>query len=339
MIITRTPYRLSFFGGGTDYPAWYLKNGGLVIGSTFARYCYLTCRLLPPFFDHKSRVVYSLIESVKDHSEIEHPAVRACLQYLAFNQGLEIHHDGDLPARSGLGSSSSFTVGLLLALRGLRGQMLTKRRLGEEAIHIEQKILEENVGIQDQILAAHGGLNVIEMGPGDTYHVSPLTVSPDYKKNLQDHVLLGFTGLTRIASHIAEEQVKTIASGKSRVSEILGIAKEALQLLKNQSDLPKVGELLNTSWELKRSLGKDVSNSNIDALYDTALRAGAYGGKLLGAGGGGFFMFLAPPEKHEEIKASLPQLKVWVPFHFENEGAQVIFHTEMHQEPVQQALA
>ncbi len=338
MIITRTPFRLSFFGGGTDYPAWYQKNGGLVIGSTFARYCYLTCRLLPPFFDHKSRVVYSVIESVKDHSEIEHPAVRACLQYLGFNQGLEIHHDGDLPARSGLGSSSSFTVGLLLALRGLRGQMLTKRRLAEEAIHIEQKVLEENVGIQDQILAAHGGLNVIEMGPGDSYHVTPLMISPVYRKELQDHVLLGFTGLTRIASHIAEEQVKTISSGKSRVSEIFDIAKEALQLLKAQSDFSKIGALMDKNWELKRSLSKDVSNGAIDAMYDAAIQAGAYGGKLLGAGGGGFMMFFAPPERHEKIKAALAQLKVWVPFEFEKDGAQVIFHTEMHQEPVQQAL-
>lgn len=338
MIITRTPFRLSFFGGGTDYPAWYVPNGGLVIGSTFARYCYISCRLLPPFFTHKTRVVYSLIENVKEHGDIQHPAVRACLQYLKFENGLEIHHDGDLPAHSGLGSSSSFTVGLLLALQGLRHKMVTKRDLADQAIKVEQGILEENVGIQDQILAAHGGLNVIEMGPGQDYRVSPLVLPLDYRKELQSHVLLGFTGLTRFSSTVAKEQIQTISSGQSRMGEMTGIAREALSLFQTRGDFEKIGSLLDQCWALKRGNGKNVSNPQIDELYEVAKREGAYGGKLLGAGGGGFIMFFAPPERHERIRRALSQLKVWVPFQFETEGAQVIFHTDSYQEQIEQVV-
>ena len=339
MIITRTPFRLSFFGGGTDYPAWYVPNGGLVIGSTFARYCYISCRALPPFFAHKTRVVYSLIENVKDHGEIQHPAVRACLKYMNFENGLEIHHDGDLPAHSGLGSSSSFTVGLLLALHGLRHQMVTKQTLAAEAIKVEQGILEEHVGIQDQILAAHGGLNVIEMGPGQEYRVSPLVLPADYRRALQDHVLLGFTGITRFSSNVAKEQIQTISSGQSRMGEMKSLSQEALTLFRNQGDFRRIGELIDNCWALKRGNGKGVSNPQVDELYAAARRAGAYGGKLLGAGGGGFVMFFAPPEMHARIRESLPQLKVWVPFKFEHDGAQVIFHTDTHQEQIESVAA
>lgn len=334
MIITRTPFRLSFFGGGTDYPAWFGQNGGLVIGTTFARYCYLSCRPLPPFFAHKTRLVYSTVENVIDHAKIQHPSVRGCLQYLNFEQGLEIHHDGDLPARSGLGSSSSFTVGLLLALNGLRHNMLTKRELAEEAITVEQKILEENVGIQDQVLASYGGLNVIEMDPGSEYRVFPLVLPPEYKNALQDHVLLGFTGVTRFSSQVAEQQIQAITTGRSCMAEIHDIAKEAREIFQRKGDFEKIGNLLHKSWQLKRSLGKNISSSEIDEMYELAIRAGAYGGKLLGAGGGGFIMFFAPPERHEAIKEALYQVKIWVPFKFESEGAQVIFHTDVHQEKV-----
>lgn len=332
MIITRTPFRLSLFGGGTDYPAWYLQHSGLVIGTTFRRYCYLSCRVLPPFFDHKTRIVYSQIESVKEHSEIQHPAVRGCLQYLGVDQGLELHHDGDLPARSGLGSSSSFTVGLLLALHGLRHEMPTKRDLADEAITVEQRVLEEHVGIQDQILAAYGGFQVIEMGPETDYRVAPLVLPPEYQQALQVHILLGFTGMTRFASGVAEEQVRNIGSGQSRVGEILGIAREALRLLHKRAAFEQLGGLLHDGWQLKKSLGKGVSSPDIDAVYETAIRNGAYGGKLLGAGGGGFIMFLAPPERHQRIKDALPRLTVWVPVEFDTEGAQVIFHTDVYQE-------
>ncbi|MBI2870517.1 MAG: kinase [Candidatus Omnitrophica bacterium] len=326
MIITRTPFRLSLFGGGTDYPAWYLKNGGLVIATSMAYYCYISCRFLTPFFDYKTRVVYSEIEAVKEHKDIRHPAARACLEFLEMEKGIEIHHDGDLPARTGIGSSSSFTVGLLAALHGLRHEMLTKERLAEEAIHIEQRVLNENVGIQDQILAAYGGLRVIEMGPGPDYCVTPLILAPDYLRELQDHILLGFTGITRVASTIASKYIKVMEKKDDRFDEMHSITREALGTLRQNRDLERIGRLLHRSWMLKRSLAGDVTRPEIDALYEAGRRAGAYGGKLLGAGGGGFMMFLAPPECHERIWAALPQIKTWVPFRMDNQGSQIVFY-------------
>lgn len=331
MIITRTPFRISFFGGGTDYPAWYSRNEGLVIASTFAQYCYISCRRLPPFFEYKTRIVYSKMESVQAHREIVHPAVRGCLEYLGVENGLEIHHDADLPARSGIGSSSSFTVGLLLALHGLRHEMPTKQKLAEEAIHVEQEVLNEKVGIQDQILSALGGFRLIEMGPGvgdKGYRVTPLIMPPDYLEDLQQHVLLGFTGLTRFASQIAEEQVRKMEKGESGVSDVLALAKEALNIFSNREDIQKLGALLHESWRLKRSLALGITNAAIDDLYEAGRAAGAFGGKLLGAGGGGFMMFLAPPDLHVRIKEALPQVRVWVPFKFDNDGAQVVFHND-----------
>ncbi len=328
MIITRTPYRVSFFGGGTDYPSWYREHKGLVIGTSFACYCYVSCRRLPPFFSYKTRAVYSQMESVSNNQEIQHPAIRGCLQHLNIEEGLEIHHDGDLPARSGLGSSSAFTVGFLQALHGMRHEMPTKRQLADEAIHVEQKVLKENVGIQDQILAAHGGFQAIEIGPEDQYQLRPILLPENYRQEFQNHLLLGFTGLTRIASQIAEAQVKKIEKGESQMSEVFSIAKEALTFFQNKTDFDNLGKLLHDSWLLKRSLSADISNSFIDEIYETAIRAGAIGGKILGAGGGGFILFLAPPSRHEKIKQALSEIKVWVPFRFENEGAQVIFHND-----------
>ncbi len=331
MIITRTPFRLSFFGGGTDYPAWYLKNEGLVIASTFAQYCYISCRRLPPFFDYKTRVVYSKMESVSEHKDIEHPSVRGCLEYLQAADGLEIHHDADIPARSGIGSSSSFTVGLLLALHGLRYEMPTKEKLADEAIYVEQTLLQESVGIQDQILAANGGFRMIEMGPSvgsKGYRSMPLILPPEFLEYLRSHVLLGFTGLTRFASEIAKEQIKNMEKGESCVSDLLSITREALELFKKQSDLQHIGALLDQTWILKRSLAKGITSPEIDELYEVGRTAGAYGGKLLGAGGGGFIMFLAPPDRHQKIKEALKKIRVWVPFHFETDGAQVVFHND-----------
>ena len=331
MIITRTPFRISFFGGGTDYPAWYSQNEGLVIASTFAQYCYISCRRLEPFFDYKTRVVYSKIESVDEHKKIEHPAVRGCLEYLGAEGGLEIHHDADIPARSGIGSSSSFTVGLLLALHGLRHEMPTKQKLAEEAIHVEQSVLQESVGIQDQILSANGGFRIIEMGPeigGQGYRVTPLILPPEFIENLRQHVLLGFTGLTRVASDIAREQIAKMEKGETRVSELLSIAKEALHLFRNHADVDCLGKLLHHTWLLKRSLAHGITTPEIDELYEAGLAAGAYGGKIMGAGGGGFIMFLAPPECHARIKEALSNIRVWVPFNFETHGAQVIFYND-----------
>jgi len=331
MIITRTPFRLSFFGGGTDYPVWYSHNEGLVIATTFSQYCYITCRHLQPFFDYKSRVVYSKMETVQEHTDIEHPAVRGCLEYLNVTSGLEVHHDADLPAKSGIGSSSTFTVGLLHALHGLKHEMPTKSQLAEEAIEVEHVLLHENVGIQDQIMAAYGGLRLIEMGPSygqKKYRVTPVILPPEYLANLEKYILLGFTGLTRFASEIAEEQIQKLEKGEVNLGELFSITKEALSLFQNNEDFEKIGRLLHQTWLIKKSLTHKVSNHLIDSLYETGLRAGAIGGKLLGAGGGGFIMFFAPPEKHNQIKEALSKIRVWVPFKMETQGAQVIFHNE-----------
>ncbi len=328
MIITRTPFRLSFFGGGTDYRAWFEENGGLVVGTTFRKYCYISCRPLPPFFEYQTRIVYSRTELVSKNQDVQHPAIRGCLQYLGVEDGLEIHHDGDLPARSGLGSSSSFTVGLLLGLHALRHQMPTKKSLADHAIQVEQQVLKENVGVQDQIFAAHGGMRVIHIQRDGDYIVEPLILPPDYTAALEDHVLLGFTGITRFATDLAGTQIEKIQSGKSCVSEIHGIAKEAVGLFQSRADLPKIGELLDRSWKLKRSIAPGVSNDSIDEIYEAAKKAGAYGGKILGAGGGGFIMFFAPPYRHEHIRKALSKIRVWVPFKVDNTGAQVIFHND-----------
>ena len=328
MIITRTPYRLSFFGGGTDYNPWFEKNGGLVLAVGLAHYCYLTVRYLPPFFSHKSRLVYSKIESINEIMDIQHPSVRGCLEYLKISDGVEIHHDGDLPARSGLGSSSSFTVGLLNGLYALKQQMSSPRRLAEEAIDVEQNWLKESVGIQDQIMAAHGGFRIIEIGPDANWNVKNMLLPKEYLKSLEDHVLLGFSGISRMAEKHAKNKVENIKQGKTNeeLQTIFSIAQEALQAFQDQAGFDKIGRLLGQSWQCKRRLAEGVSANWIDDLYQTAIRNGAYGGKLMGAGGGGFFFFLAPPEKHEQIRNSLSQIKVWVPFKIDNTGSQVIFY-------------
>jgi D-glycero-alpha-D-manno-heptose-7-phosphate kinase len=331
MIITKTPYRISLFGGGTDYNKWFEEKGGLIVGSTINRYCYISLRTLPNFFAHKSRVVYSKIEEVNGHSEIEHPAVRACLNYLDVNNEIELHHDGDLPARSGIGSSSSFTVGLLQAIHAYKNEMISKAALAKEAIHLEQKVMNENVGIQDQILASYGGMKIINMGPGDTYSVSPLILGKDYKKELQSHFMLAFSGVQRIASGHAGKQIQKIEEGalNAQLSEIHDIAKEGLNVLQKNQDIRKVGELFDRTWKVKRSLIQDMSTNAIDEMYETAMKKGAFGGRLLGAGAGGFMVFIAPPEKHEQIKNALAsQVKVWVPFEFEDSGSQILFYDE-----------
>ena len=333
MIITRTPFRLSFFGGGTDYNSWFEQHGGLVIAAAMSFYCYITVRRLPPFFEnHTSRIVYSKIESVLKHEQIQHPSVRGCLKYLKVSDGVEIHHDGDLPARSGIGSSSSFTVGLLHALHGLGERMVDASRLATEAIDVEQRLLGESVGIQDQIMAAHGGLQVIEMGPSPTWRVRPLLLPFDYQQSLQDHVLLGFSGISRLAEQHAKAKVDNIKQGKTlnEVREIFELAVEGAKAFSRQADFTEIGKLLDQSWRVKRQLAGGVSSDWMDDLYSTAKKNGAYGGKLMGAGGGGFFFFLAPPHKHRVIQDALPQIKVWAPFKIDNTGSQVIFYNQQH---------
>ena len=328
MIITRTPYRLSFFGGGTDYNPWFEKNGGLVLAVGLAHYCYLTIRYLPPFFEHRTRVVYGKEENVINNQDILHPSVRGCLQYLNITDGVEIHHDGDLPARSGLGSSSSFTVGLLHGLYALRQQMKSPRRLAEEAIDVEQNLLKESVGIQDQIMAAHGGFRIIEMRPDAKWNVKNMFLPAEYLKSLEDHVLIGFSGINRMAEKHAKNKVDNIKKGKTsnELQTIFALAQEALVAFQDQVGFDQIGLLLDQSWQCKRRLAEGVSSDWMDVLYQTAINKGAFGGKLMGAGGGGFFFFLAPPNKHQQIREALPQIKVWVPFKIDHSGSQVIFY-------------
>ena len=333
MIITRTPFRLSLFGGGTDYRPWFENNGGLVIAAAMNHYCYLTVRNLSPFFDHKSRAAYSQVELVGDNGDFEHPSINQTLKYLGFDSGVQISHDGDLPARSGIGSSSSFTVGLLNALNALRYKMSSKQQLAEAAIEVEQKWIKEDVGIQDQIMSAYGGLRVIRMEKNGTYSVDPIICKPEYLENFEKHVMIGFSGVSRFAVKYAKSQIENIKTGTSAKSlhEIQDMAKEALGLFTGHADMSELGALLHKGWLLKRGLAEGLTNDFIDETYNTAIKAGAYGGKLMGAGGGGFFMFLAPPEKQAQVKAALSAIKVWVPFKIDFNGSQVIFqHDTTH---------
>jgi len=325
VIISRTPFRISFFGGGTDYPVWFKENEGAVLATTINKYCYISIRHLPPFFNHTSRIVWSKIEQVNNVLEIEHPSVRATLKFLNMEKGVSLHHDADLPARSGLGSSSSFTVGLLHALYGLQGVLAGKQKLAEEAIYVEQELLKENVGCQDQVMAAYGGFNRINFAGENQTHVTPIVLSTERLSALQDHLLLFFTGLSRTASEIAKEQV---AKTKDRVSELktmYQMVSHGIDILKGNENLLNFGQLLHESWRLKRSLTDKITTPAIDEMYDAAIKAGAVGGKILGAGGGGFLLLFAKPERHAEIKRKLGSL-LHVPFRFENSGSQIIFY-------------
>ncbi len=326
MIINRTPFRISFFGGGTDYPVWYRENGGAVLATTINKYCYLNCRYLPPFFEHRSRVTYSKIELIKDKDEIVHPSVRECLRFMEIDRGIEIHHDGDLPARTGVGSSSAFTVGLLHSLYALKGSMPTKRQLALDAIHIEQQRIEENVGSQDQVQVAFGGFNLIKFGGKDHINVMPMTISHQRLELFQDHLMLFFTGFSRTASEIAAEQIKVTPYKKKELGQMHEMVGVALEILNSNADLLDFGKLMHENWQIKRSLSNKISTSIIDEMYSAAIEAGALGGKLLGAGGGGFMLIFAKPEIQPKIKEKLKKL-LYVPFRFEDSGSQIIFYS------------
>lgn len=327
MIISRTPFRISFFGGGTDYPVWYKKHGGAVLATSINKYCYITCRYLPPFFDHKHHIVYSKAEYTKNVSEILHPAVRESLLYMDISKGVEIHHDGDLPARAGLGTSSSFTVGMINALYALKGKIVTKRQLALDAIHVEQERIKEHVGSQDQITAAFGGFNKIEFNGDEEFRVQPITISNEKCQLLQDHLILFFTGLSRTASEIAKEQIKKTPDRKNELKRMAEMVGEAINILnENDSDLTDFGKLLHENWMIKRKLTEKITTKSIDEIYERARKAGALGGKLLGAGGGGFILFYAEPKYHQKIKEKLKDL-LHVPFRFENLGSQIIYYT------------
>ncbi|MCD6578904.1 kinase [bacterium] len=326
MVISRTPFRISFFGGGTDYPVWYKEHGGAVLAISINKYCYITLRYLPPFFNYKHRIVYSKTETVMDVSEIQHPSVRETLRFMNWEGGLEIHHDADLPARTGLGSSSAFTVGLLNALYALKGKMVTKRQLALDAIHIEQNIIKENVGSQDQITAAFGGFNKIEFGSGQSIQVKPITFNAEKIQLLQEHLMLFFTGFARTASEIAGEQIKKTPEKKNELNKMLEMVGEAINILNgNGSDITDFGRLMHETWMIKRSLTNKITTPHIDKIYETALEAGALGGKLLGAGGGGFILFFVEPEFQPKVKEKLKKL-LYVPFKFENLGSQIIYY-------------
>ncbi len=324
MIISRTPFRVSFFGGGTDYPAWYRKHGGAVLATTIDKYCYLTCRYFPPFFENRFRVVWSRIEMCQTIDEIVHPAVRGVLRYLKIDRGVEIRHVGDLPARSGMGSSSSFTVGLLQALYALRGHVLSKQQLAKESIYIEQEVLKETVGSQDQVLAAYGGFNRITFLTSGEISVRPMTLTSERVEELNAHLMLFYTGIKRTASDVAESYVNDIEGRRRQLRIMRDLVEESISILSSGQDIAGFGELLHEAWQAKRSLSSIVSNPQVDEIYDQAISAGAIGGKLTGAGGGGFMLLFVPPSKQRRVRETFNKL-IYVPFKFEFSGSQIIF--------------
>lgn len=323
MIITRTPLRISFFGGGTDYPIWYREHGGAVLATTINKCCYITCRRLPPFFEYHSRISYTKVENVNTNASIEHPSVRACLNFMGIEEGVEVHHVADLPARTGLGTSSAFTVGLLLALYALNNQMRDKQDLAADAIHVEQDLLREAVGAQDQVSAAYGGLNRINFHPDDSLEVNRILTAPSRLAELEQHLALYFTGFSRIASEIAKEQIKMTPHRTKELGVMHQMVDEAESILRNPArPLEEFGRLLHENWTLKRSLTQNISTVHIDEIYEEGRRAGALGGKLLGAGGGGFMLFFVPPERRDALRQRLKKL-LCIPFAFSNRGSHV----------------
>ena len=326
MIITKTPYRISFFGGGTDLNQWFKENGGAVISTTIDKYCYITCRHLPKFFNHNYRFVYSKVEEVIKINDIEHPAIKGILNSMNWDKGIEVHHDGDLPARSGLGSSSSFTVGFLNTLAAMQGKLINKYDLAKEAIHIEQNILKENVGCQDQIAAAFGGFNKIQFYGENSFIISPIIIRPERLDFLQKNLLLFFTGISRFASDIEKSKLSNMSSKKVELKKIHEMVDISIEILQNENkSVDEFGLLLNETWKYKKSLSEQVSNDFIDLIYIKAINSGALGGKILGAGGGGFILFYAPIDKHEDIKGALSEL-IHIPFQFENTGSSVVLY-------------
>jgi D-glycero-alpha-D-manno-heptose-7-phosphate kinase len=326
MIITSTPLRISFFGGGTDYPVWYREYGGSVLSTTINKCCYITCRKLPPFFEYHSRISYSRVENVVRNQDIQHSSVRACLQFLGIEEGVEIHHVADLPARAGLGTSSAFTVGLLLALYALKNKMRDKHALAEEAIHVEHDLLQEAVGAQDQVSAAYGGFNRINFYTDGSIAVKRMLISQGRLAELEQHLALYFTGFARTASEIAQEQLKMTPHKKRELDTMLQFVDEAEAIIANPNcPLEEFGRLLHQSWQIKRTLTQKISNANIDAIYEAGLSAGALGGKLLGAGGGGFMLFFVPPDRREALRLRLKKL-LCVPFTFSSKGSDVIVY-------------
>lgn len=325
MVISRTPFRISFFGGGTDYPVWYKEHQGMVISTSINKYTYITCRYLPPFFKYNFRIRYTKQEYRKDFSQIVHPSVRECLRLLKFNKGIEMQHNADLPAKSGLGSSSSFTVGLLNALYALKDKNVSKRKLALDAIYVEQELIKENVGAQDQTIVAYGGFNKITFGGKSVVKVTPLAIDEVKLAILRKNLMLFFTGFSRNASDIAKSQVRNTKNKHKELKEMISLTKEAEKILtKKNNAIDDFGKLLNETWMLKKRLSNKISNSQIDDIYEKARAKGALGGKLLGAGGGGFILFYVDDKYKHAVKKALKRL-LHVPFKFESAGSQIIY--------------
>lgn len=328
MIISKTPFRVSFFGGGTDFPEWFLENDGEVVSMSIDKYCYISARKLPPFFEHKHRIVYSKIENVLNVDEIQHPVVREVLKKFNF-EGIEIHHDADLPARSGLGSSSAFTVGLINALTAKKGQIISKRKLACDAIDIERNVLKENVGLQDQIATSYGGFNHIQFGKNyeNNFNVSPIPISNKILDELNSSMLLVFTGISRYSSIIQADNLSTFNKKKSYLTELASITKIGLKMFSdpNSNFINDLGLLLDESWELKKKLSTSVTNELIDDLYTFARKNGAIGGKVLGAGGGGFILLITNKENINALKKALSEFVV-VPFNVDNIGSEISYY-------------
>ncbi len=325
MILSRTPHRISFFGGGTDYPEYYREFGGKTLGVAIDKYSYLNIRNLPPFFEHKYRIVYSKQENVINLDDIVHPSVRETLKYMKVNNGISIHHDGDIPARSGMGSSSAFTVGLINSINALNGKMSSKDELTSESIHIEQNLIKENVGSQDQAFAAYGGLNIIDFMQNGKINVTPIIMPQERMITFQDNIMLFFSGISRTASDVVAEQMQKTSINIPNLNRMKDLVDEAHNILISQRSLSEFGELLNNTWELKKSLSSKVTNPEIDAMYSKALKAGAIGGKLLGAGGGGFMSFYVEKENQEAVKVALKDY-LHIPFNFDFDGSKIVVY-------------
>jgi len=327
MLISKTPYRISFFGGGTDYPFWYKKYGGEVISTTIDKYIYLTCRHLPEFFDHKYRIVYSKIELAKNTNQIKHIVVRKLLKHMKFREGLELHYDGDLPAQSGMGSSSSFIVGCINILFNIQNLELSKKKLAEKSLNFEQKILKEVVGSQDQIAASYGGFNSIKFLKNGTHIIKDLQINKKIERKLNNRLILLFTGNQRRANDIAKTYVNQLTSKKKRqMIEIQGFVDKAKKYLK-KGNLDDFGDLLNESWQKKKELSKNISSNFIDDIYLKAMKNGSLGGKILGAGGGGFCLFYVSENKLLNFKRVFSKFPL-ISFKFEKEGSKIIFNSK-----------
>lgn len=323
MIISRTPFRISFFGGGSDYPSWYENNNGQVLSTTINKYCYINIRYLPKFFSYNYRIRYYKTEEANKISDIEHPVVREALKYFSIKDGIELVHNADLPAQSGLGSSSTFTVGLINALHTLKKEIATKRMLASAAIELEQNIIKENVGSQDQVAAAFGGFNNIKFSKNN-FHVNQLPLSKEKLKKLEDNLMLFFTGFQRSASSIAAKQIKSIKQNKIDLSNSANLVNEGMDILLKNKKINDFGKLLDEQWKIKKMYSDQITNENINNIYESAMKAGAIGGKLLGAGGGGFMLFYVSKKNQNAVRDSLKKL-LYVPFEFENNGSQIVY--------------